>query len=528
MPKDLIAATDKPARLLLVNPPTKNPNFTDFFEFVLSARCLFFNAETKRLPDETTLQWTTRKKSLMPYKDNVVLLSHETQHQWLYTLGADNFRQFFKRYVFSDQGGFIEIPGILKSYKRATLNVMLTSELRHYQWVEFFEEAENHHCYIRVIVPSTISIPNELMPTAAENVVNIESTPLTAQNGVIITQSLLETADRISRELGDVELIFVSDAMSYSDLFVKIVKINDRYHCEDLVAWSALQADKVVLLVGQLSQTVQMKIAGLFGENPHLILNHNIVRAKGRLLIITNQVSAFQFVLNRVVQYDLALVQNPSAPNDSQINDKNKFFDELNAILRKSSYAMVMRNEDSDVNHFICTTYPELIQKTHGRIITVHYGVKYFQDWLNAHEEGDHVLVVTDSDQGATRKLFINLIQKKPRVLNQGKLIELTDRQKVVFIVTPKQQHHILNSLLGVLAENVLHYNFVSEIKLIKIEPTHYKPRLDVIYSKLKEQGFTVTPSRYKIIALLDAILLEREKQIKYPKSFTYTHYVQY
>ncbi len=524
-PKALIAASEKPAHLLLVNPPDNDmdSDFSNYFESILSARCLFFNGETKKLPDETTLQWTRSKKSLAPYKDNIVLLTYETQHQWIYSLGLDNYRHYFKRYVFSDQGGFVEIPGLLKSFGKATLSVLLTSELTYFQWVELFEEAKANQCYLRVIVPSVITIPHALMPTAHEKSGDSQPLPLLKQNCVMVSQSILETAEKVSRELGDVELIYVSEAMSYSDLFVKIVKTNDRYHCEDSLVCTALKAARTVLLVGQLSQTVQMKIASLFCETPCLMINHEIVPVYGRLIIVTSQTASFPFVLNRSIRHELALLKSDSERKEPAAQDSAQLSENLNRVLDRSSSAIIMRSENSDANHFICKIYPSFFEKIHRQSLTIHYGAKYFDDWMNPDKEGTHVLVITDIDSGNTRKLFVNLIQKQPHVLCQGKLVSITERQKVVFLVTPKQQQYIFNSFLCVLTDNVLHYNYAGDIRAINISPTFYQERLNVIYSKLKQLGFTITPSRYRIVALLDAILLDREKQLKYPGTYNYT-----
>lgn len=511
--KVLIDACDQPMRVLILNPPMHDEEYRHFFENVIATRRFFFNGEMKCLAAGTNIHWAIKPMSLALYCNKFKLLDEKTQLEWQYTLCSTNFRKMFKSYAFGSNGDVEPVSTLLEQYAGRSLPMLLTSELENQQWFELFTAADAVECELQIIVPPEVHLPTEFTLASETQMKSFQPSFFFDKNGIIYTDNVLSVANEFSSKYGSATIIYVTEAMSYADLFLQIVKTESGFKTESSVVFSALQKPQTVILVSRLSLNVQTKIATLFSSRPFLLFNQQPIFPQGNLLIITDQRDSFSFVLNRMTEQS----KMPETERMKVLSDEMQLYD----ALQDNPYVVFLATDKSDANQFLCHRYPQYSHEKQKPLV-VHFGMNRFDEWLAAKDEGDHLLVITETEDSRTLRIFTNLISKVPSILHQGKLIPITNRQKVVFHARPEQHIAVQHSLLGQFFGRVLVYDKIKIARAFEITPTTDKARLSVIYQLLSQQGFTVTPSRYPMIAQLDAILCLREKQIKYPKTYDF------
>ncbi|KTC78265.1 DUF5617 domain-containing protein [Legionella brunensis] len=215
------------------------------------------------------------------------------------TLNSTCLSEFFNQYQCDNQSKTLDqIPGILESYSKKTLEVNLTSPLLEDEWAMLLTACQKHQVKLVChVVPGL-----DLIPPLAHKLPANEALPNLVWQGDVSSTMAIASGDidttvaQLTKDSLDWQIIDVSECQS-SDLLVSLEgnlnteRLNFDFHRREKALLDALAANQKVILKGTFSKELSDSLSSLL-----LRRQMSPQKDEGQLVLVGNDMSTFNYL----------------------------------------------------------------------------------------------------------------------------------------------------------------------------------------------------------------------------------------
>lgn len=289
----ITALAEKPGAALTVI--LKNPPHDEAFEFAIN-RCIAsstvdYRNKSYSLPAHFQLEKTRG----YAFKFDNIEFDQGISENHEFTLNPTSLSACFTQYVYQNNS-IITQAGVIEAHKNKRLTLYVTRALSTSEWAKLINEASVHQCTLHVTLAPTVYLPKELNATIHKlNNSHITYNPPAI---LIISNDLRMTEKKLLKNAPRLKIIDVTE-LKKNDVFYQI---DSQFNSLGLTAqlklkpvWEQVLAGETIVFKGTFSPELADTLAPLFQSDGGLYYNGEVVKPKGKLIILTNEKKLFHY-----------------------------------------------------------------------------------------------------------------------------------------------------------------------------------------------------------------------------------------
>ena len=330
---------DQAKSIILKNAPWDNQEFQHFWRQARSKQGFRYNNKIYHIPVDTKVikgqdgyAWDDLKSSIINNAGDVPSDA--------FILNPACLNQLFEKYTVENKKLFMT-RGYLASSEQQLIPIYLTHTISDDEWAQILTQCQELGKTLQVWCAPGVTVPQALDGVVQQNI------RLSTKTDQIIISSDPDAALSIINQVQDRIVINVSECDA-ADLLEKLdvsIKEDDslfEFDYTESALIQSLKQNKNVVLVGDFSQELQDKLSEYLAKRSHL------QDPQGRVIVITQQTDAFQFVENRTtLEIDFASY-NMSLFDEEEQQDLKSFASEpLSKLRARRDYLEVNSNAQS-------------------------------------------------------------------------------------------------------------------------------------------------------------------------------------
>jgi len=301
-----LALKNKPEALHITfkNAPMHRDDFRYTIYSLINEGKLSYQGQTLYLPKQIHITATQGFSfALEPIRP---LLVRGYAHDYEAALNPESLSDFFAQYGYqqavsaASKNTLTTLPGLIEAHRNQSLKVYLTKNLATASWAKLLNEAQRCHCQLMITLANNTDVPSKLQSLVCDEETIIEP-HLDSSPARLIVSNDLEMAERDigfeSLKIVDVSELRKSNIFYRLNTFVQDQELifNERNNS----IWQAVLKGETVVLKGRFSQELASVLVPLFKPNGGLYYNGTLLKPKGKLIILTQDASLFNYVKTR-------------------------------------------------------------------------------------------------------------------------------------------------------------------------------------------------------------------------------------